>query len=401
MNLYQIFKRNFILSSYLIIAFKSLNKSISLFILLFITAPLIAQENSLISKMNFEGDFRFRIEEDWNSKKSDGSFRDDRTRLRYRVRLGLNYQANDWVSFGTKIRTGAPNKQQDPQLTLGEGYKEFNGLPIVFEKAYAKFDYKWISAWVGKNTFPFEKENELFWSDNVFPEGVALNGMFLFKNNLISSLKINTGHFISNSNGKSLSEDSYFQGLQFVAVLLKNKVKFYPAIYYFNQMPNIPDGNSTYNIDYSILHIGTNVKVVDNPKIEAGLDYYKNFLNLNNNDSIPLNLRNQNKGIVTYVGVGKLKDKGDCLIKLTYTYLEKYAAVDYFAQNDWVRWDYSSQNSPDGRLTNFKGFDIMLGYNISNKMNLILRGFAVNQIIPLGLQKETGDRVRLDFNIKF
>jgi hypothetical protein len=43
----------------------------------------------------------------------------------------------------------------------------------------------------------------------------------------------------------------------------------------------------------------------------------------------------------------------------------------------------------------------MLGYNISNKMNLILRGFAVNQIIPLGLQKETGDRVRLDFNIKF
>lgn len=398
---FKVFKIYLILNEYIILHLIKLIKGINPFTLFFIASSLIAQESSPISKISFNGDFRFRIEQDWNSQKSDGSYREDRTRLRYRIRLGLNYQANNWLSFGTRIRTGDSKKQQDPHLTLGEGFKEFSGLPILFEKAYANFEYKWFSGWVGKNTFPFEKENELFWNDNVYPEGVAINGLFFFENDIMQSLKINIGHFISSSSGTSLSEDSYFQGIQFVASLLKNKVKFYPAIYFFNKMPDVPDGNSTYNIDYSILHIGGNLEIANNPKMKVGLDYYNNFKSLSRNDSIPIDLRNQKQGLVVYIGLDMLKTEGDWALKLTCLHMEKYAVLDYFAQNDWVRWDYSSQNSPDGRLTNFKGFEIMIGYNISNKINLIMRGFAVNQIIPLGLEKETGNRIRLDFNIKF
>ena len=86
-----------------------MTKSIlGIFLLLYISIkPLssLAQENK---KLKFGADFRFRIEEDWNSRKPDGSYRDDRTRLRYRLRAGFDYQYNEWASFGARLRTGFP-----------------------------------------------------------------------------------------------------------------------------------------------------------------------------------------------------------------------------------------------------------------------------------------------------
>ena len=142
-------------------------KRISLIVVnLVISITLSAQIDSLQSKLSFKADFRFRVEQDWNSKKSDGTFRDDRTRFRYRLRTGVEYQ-DKWYNIGFRIRTGNPSKQQDPQLTLGEGFKEFGSLPIGLEKAYFLGKRNTFKFWVGKNTFPFEKSNELFWSDNV------------------------------------------------------------------------------------------------------------------------------------------------------------------------------------------------------------------------------------------
>ncbi len=80
------------------------------------------QEASSNSKLSFNADFRFRVEQDWNSRKSDGSYRDNRTRLRFRARVGFHYQLNDWASFGARICTGNPLKQQYPQITLGTAF---------------------------------------------------------------------------------------------------------------------------------------------------------------------------------------------------------------------------------------------------------------------------------------
>ena len=111
-------------------------RKVSLAILIAILPILLfAQIDTTKSKLSLDGDFRFRIEQDWNSKNSDGSFRDDRTRLRYRLRFGVHRQG-EWYKTGFRLRTGNPRKQQDPQLTLGEGFKEFGTLPIALEKAY-------------------------------------------------------------------------------------------------------------------------------------------------------------------------------------------------------------------------------------------------------------------------
>ncbi|WP_211206517.1 putative porin [Aequorivita sublithincola] len=358
----------------------------------------MAQNDSISKKLKFFADVRLRLEQDWNSQKPDGSFRDDRTRLRYRARLGATYDFKEWVSFGVGVRTGKANNQQSGNLTLGD---QFSSVPIAFDKIYIGFNYNWLNAWVGKNTFPFEKQNELFWSGSVNPEGVSLSGKFPFKNEFIQSLKVNTGHFIFDTSGTSLGKDSYFEGIQLVSSHWQNRVKFFPAFYYFKNMPNIPDGGDTFNIDYSIVHLGTKVDILKNTKVTVGFDYYQNVQDYNGNDSVPKALQNQKTAYVANAGIGKLEKKGDWKVQLTYSHIERFAAVDYLTQADWARWDYSSSGSPDSRLTNFKGLEIMAGYALAENMNLRLRFYTVEQLVSYGIAKENGNRIRLDFYIGF
>ncbi len=362
---------------------------------------MTGQIDSLKTKLSFGGDFRFRIEQDWDSRKSDGSYRDDRTRLRYRARFGVTYEYKDWFSSGVRLRTGDPMKQQDPQLTLGEGFEEFGTLPIGFEKAYANFSHKWFSAWIGKNTFPFEKQNELFWSDNVFPEGVSLSGSFDLESRFIQTLRINTGHFIVSSKGRAIESDAYFRSIQFVTTHWQNRLKLFPSFYYFNEIPNIPDGNETFVMNFAVLHFGAKAGILEHPLLTAGVDYYHNFENYDNNLLLEEEFTNQKEGVVAGLNFGSLENLGDWKIGITYAYLERFAAVDFLAQNDWARWDYSTLGSNDGRLTNFRGVEIVGGYALNKNMNLIVKYYTVNQIIPLAIEKETGNRIRFDFNFSF
>lgn len=360
---------------------------------------LSAQLDSIVSKLSFEGDFRFRVEQDWDSRKADGTFRDDRTRLRYRLRAGAKY-ADKWYSAGVRIRTGNPRKQQDPQLTLGEGVKEFGTLSVGLEKAY--FEGKWdtFGFWVGKNTFPFEKSNELFWSDNVFPEGIYIGHGFKVNSNILNYLQINVGHFIMSASGRSLSQDNYFQGFQTHLSFLEKRFELFPSLYVFNDVPNIPDGNDTFEIDYTILHVGTRLKVLKKSPLDLEFDYYHNLQDYSRMDSIPSNLRDQRSGVVVGVKYGALKQKGDWQFTATYAYLQQYSAVDFMAQNDWARWDYSAFDSPDGRLTNYNGVELVAKYMVDKRTSLTMKYYLVEQLIPYGITKETGSRIRLDLDIR-
>lgn len=374
-----------------------------IYLLLMMSSPLLfAQIDSThTKKLSFSGDFRFRIEQDWNSRKSDGSYRDNRSRLRYRFRFGMKYDLNEWATLGMRIRTGFREKQQDSHLTLGEGFEEFSTVPIGIEKLYFKAHFNKFEGWLGKNSFPFEKQNELFWSDNVYPDGVFISGLFPFESSFIQSLQLNGGHFILATSGSSFNKDQYFQGFQAVTTHWNNRIRIFPTFYYFHQIPNIPDGNEDFYLDYSIFHIGSKAIVSEKLPIKIGLDYYHNFENLSKNDAVPQQFKNQKNGVVASVEIGKLTSKGDWTFTTTFSYLERYAIVDFFAQNDWVRWDYSSLGSPDGRLSNFKGIEASVGYLVTKNMKLKLRYFMVEQLIPYGIAKENGNRIRLDFDVWF
>ena len=124
----------------------------------FTSTSLLAQEAKK-KKLLFAADLRLRAEPDWNSRKSDGTYRDDRFRFRFRVRAGITYKPNDWASFGFRARTGYAEKQQDPHLTIGDGYHEFDSVPIGFDKLYFRVHKNCLDAWLGRNTFPFLKLN--------------------------------------------------------------------------------------------------------------------------------------------------------------------------------------------------------------------------------------------------
>lgn len=369
-------------------------------VLLSLPVFLSAQIDSLKNRLNFEADFRFRVEQDWNSRKSDGTFREDRTRLRYRVRAGVTYTGK-WYKTGFRIRTGDPRKQQDPQLTLGQGFEEFGTLPIGLEKAYFAGKWSRFRFWLGKNTYPFEKSNELFWSDNVYPEGVFLGKSISVNSGIIDSLDLRVGHFIISASGKSLAQDTYFQGGQAYMKLLNSRLEIFPAIYFFNRVPNIPDGAETFKIDYSIVHVGTRLKLLKSSLLDLEFDYYHNFEEYDQYDFISPTLKDQRSGMVIGLKLGALKEKGDWLLKASYAQLERFSAVDFFAQNDWARWDYSSSDSPDGRLTNLKGIEFVAKYALDRSTRLTLKYYRVEQLIPYGITKETGSRIRLDLDVKF
>ena len=368
---------------------------------LFLPAVFLCQNDTVPKKLTFTGDFRFRVEPDWDSRKSDGTYRDDRTRLRYRLRFGANYTFNSWASMGVRVRTGLAKKQQDPQLTLGDSFNEGATLPIGLEKAFVQFEFEWFKTWLGKNTFPFEKQNELFWSDNVYPDGVAAKGFWEVDGSWIDTFGVNTGYFIITFNNGPLGDDSYFQGIQLVSRHAGERVAVFPGFYYFNALPDIPDGNGTFTIDYSIVHLGGRFEIWRDPDIGAEIDLYQNLGDYNGNDSITANLKDQRQGLVASLRVGKLKKKHDWKARVTYMRMERFSAVDYLAQNDWARWDYSSQGSLDGRLTNYQGLELLVGYMIGDHIKVNSRYFLVEQLIPYGPFTETGQRIRFDVDIGF
>lgn len=376
-----------------------MNKISFIVVIILIPITLSAQTDALTSKLSFHADFRFRVEQDWNSKNSDGTFRDDRTRFRYRLRAGVQYE-DKWYSTGFRLRTGDPRKQQDPQLTLGEGFEEFGTLPIGLEKAYFQGKWNTFKFWVGKNTFPFKKSNELFWSDNVYPEGIFVGKGFQFNSGVIDYLDIKGGHFILSSSGKLLGQDTYFQGLQAHITFFENRFELFPSLYLFKNVPNIPDGNETFEIDYTIFHVGTRINLLKKPALNIEFDYYNNLQDYDQVDSIPSSLRDEGSGIVIGIKYGTLEQKGAWQFAASYAYLQQYSAVDFMAQNDWARWDYSSFGSPDGRLTNFNGIELVAGFMIDKRASLTMKYYLVEQLIPYGIAKETGSRIRLDLDIK-
>lgn len=369
-------------------------------ILLFVSnTPMGAQTDLLLPKLSFELDFRFRVEQDWNSRRPDGTFRDDRTRFRYRLRTGATFK-NDWYALGFRIRTGDQNKQQDPQLTLGKGFSEFGTLPLGFEKLFFKADYKNFQFWLGKNSFSFTKNNELFWSDNVFPEGIFVQHRIKLANHSIDYITLKGSHYILTSNDRSPLKDAYFQGIQSLIQFKNKRFKLFPAVYLLRNIPNIPDGNHSFTLDYSIIHIGSKLIVFKTENIFIDVDFYLNLEDYGSNNNISDQIADEKNGFSMGIQYGTLENAKDWKFKVTYTAMQKFAALDYMAQNDWARWDYSSFNSPDGRLTNLQGIEIVAAYNISKKANITAKYYLVEQLIPEGDFNETGQRIRFDLNVK-
>lgn len=341
-----------------------------------------------LSKLKFEADFRFRVEFDRDSRDMDGTYRDDRDRLRIRLRAGFNYRLNQNIVFGARIRTGNSLNQQSANVTLGSG---FNSAQISLARAYSKvISNNNLWAWVGKNGMPFWEASQFVWDKDINPEGISVGGCFLIgeKSELLPIL----GYFVYNHSEQYFKDDGtiYMGQLKFETGYKEDIFIISLGNIYGKELPNIPDVSEVFHLNYNIWASSV---VYKRRRFEFKADFIRNFEDYNKYPNIKSEYKDQKNGFsagVSYT-LGKFK------FAYQYAHVEKYAVVDYLAQDDYVRWSGTNYT----RGSNFKGSEMEIKYNFHKQMNVILRGYFVNGITTTDIVTETGTRVRLDFNIKF
>ena len=364
------------------------------FCLLTSTPTLLWAQQNQSRTLSFSGDFRFRAEFDRDSQRPDGTRRDDRDRLRFRARFGFNYQYDEHISFGVRMRSGAAAATQSPHVTLGS---ELTLKTFSLDKAFVRVASQSGSFWLGKNSFPFWKQNELFWDDDATPEGAA--GSYTVGIGEGSRLTATGGYFILDTPASNTFADQ--ARLMAGQLVLKAGVNAGSAevaggFFAFRENPE-QDDPRLEDLDYSIGVAGAKVAVnVGARPVEIGADVMVNF------EEYPASMFNhdQTTGYVASLTVGRLSKKKDWLLAYYYGHVQKYAVVGRYAQDDWVRWGSATAT----RSSNFQGHEFRAALALGSKNNLVARLYVVEGVkreSPSATAKEDGVRFRIDWNIGF
>ncbi len=367
------------------------------------------QEEDKKPDFNLYGDIRLRAEQDWDSRNFNGSLRDDRFRLRYRLRLGLTYNWTENITMGARIRSGVAESLQSPHNNFG--HREFTGVPINLDKVFlsGKYDKYWW--WAGKNSFPFWTQNELFWDDDVTPEGIAIGGSFE-ENNV--TIKPKAAYFITNTGSGNFDPqdptngmiDGHMLGgqLELGFKIKEHKVTLASSYYSLKDINNVPTtdfyfGGDRFKLDYSFLVSGLKIELKTKLPVTIGFDH---FTNLEDYGEVPDTLINpvykdQKTGFVLSAKMGKLNEKGDWLFEYYFARKEEYSVVSYYTEDDWIRLGNINRN----RNTNYQGHELRVAYAFDSRFNVVARAYFVKGLVTHDIATESGNRFRIDFNMKF
>lgn len=363
----------------------------------FATGSLAAMEASA-EDISLSTDFRFRYENDWDSIKADGAPRDDRGRLRLRLRASVAYKPNDWLDFAIRARSGNGKSQQSPHVTIADFDGNRRGdADAVLDKYFVRVRCEGMTIWGGRNGFPFFKQNELFWDDDV----TVLGGAASYPVELggAGTIKFTGGGFILPAGMWDYTGRLFAGQALYETKLDAASVKAAAGLFAIDADRDDPDnaillqGNGAR--DYTVLAVNLQSKwTVAGRPLTLGGDV---FLNLEDYDDNPDPFTRANadetEGFAASAFYGDLKDSGHWLAGYSYARIEQFAVDNSFAQDDWVRFGSATQT----RASNIKGHEVRLGYAVTPKINLLARLYLVEAITTV----EDGNRFRLDLNVKF
>ncbi len=343
------------------------------------------------------GDFRARMEADWDSQRASGAMRTDRTRARIRARFGFKYKPIDELQFGMRARSGNLRSQQSPHATVrdfsGDGHGQRSG---VLDKYFAKVSLDPVWAWGGRNGFPFWKQNEHFWDDDVTLLGGAVGGGFDIG---VGKLSATAGLFALPDGMMSHQLGHMIAGQLKYSGEVSEGVKLNAAAGYFDMngragAVNLRNGNGARDYGIGVISLQAKFSAMDLP-ITLGADYMHNFESYSATDGNAFTVANRNErdGFMLSAKIGQLKAWGDWLAGYYFARIETLAVNASYAQDDWVRW--GSANQTDS--SNLRGHELRLAFAISGKTNLVARLYIVDAITST----QDGKRFRVDFNTKF
>ena len=348
-----------------------------LIVLLLLPCAILGGDDGSKSKkpLKLSGDLRLRSESDYNV-----TDKDDRHRLRYRFRLKMVYKwgSKNNKEVGARITSGKPSDQQSPHQTFGDSFTTKN---ISLDRAYFKYSFNSGWLWIGKNAFPFWKQNEMFWDDDVHPEGAS----FSYSSR---GLRLTAGHYVIDDFDNFFQSSMSAAQLKFSRTFQQTALTLAGGYYLFNAKEDT--GNSydpLEGMDHKILVFSGQLKFNARFPVSIGADVM-----INTETPLSSIYEDQTTGIVAQAVVGKLKKRGDWLLAAYFARIEKYAVIPNFAQDDWWRFGSGHTDSSD-----FKGLEFRIAYQLGNGMNLVARHYITEMLV--GTKKAS--RFRIDLNIKF
>lgn len=332
------------------------------------------------------GDFRARLEADFDSRQADGSERDDRNRARVRVRLGAEYAAGEHLTFGVRLRSGSDDSQQSAHVTVVDfdgndtGDAHFN-----FDKWFMKAEAGGGWGWIGRNSLPLWKQNELVWDDDVTTAGLAVG---YESDGAEAGFTVNAGYFSLPVGMRELSGNLALAQ----AVFRRKGVKVGVGLLDVDADPDDPDGalllRGNGARDYQIWVASLQATA---GRWTFGVD------GIHNGESYPASeaLRDEVDG---YAGSLRFDANGGDSGRgwhavYTYAHVEALAVASSYAQDDWVRWGSATQT----RASDLKGHELRFVKALAARQNLVFRLYLAEAITT----GEDGNRFRIDWNVKF
>lgn len=345
------------------------------------------------------GDFRLRYEVDFDSVRADGiTERDDRARLRIRGRLGVNFEPIPEFALGARVRTGSVDSQQSPHITIAD----FSGDPtgdedVVPDKWFVKGKRGSAWAWAGRNSFPFWKQNELFWDDDVTPAGLAVGFTVPIGP---GELAVNGGYFTLPDGAVDLHGVLGAGQLVYSAELGGIVLTHASGLFVMNgsaDFNNLRNGNGARDYTIWVGDLQAKTKVAGLP-LTFGLVGMHNFENYSGSELVladagRIAADDETVGVVVSLILGQTKEAGDWLLGYYYAYIDTFAVNASFAQDDWFRFGSATQTD----ASDFEGHEFRFGYAFAKNFNVVARLYIVDAINT----EQDGNRFRLDFNFKF
>lgn len=378
-----------------------------LFVLILLAAAAFParSDEEVDRKVRLFGDFRLRLEQDWDSLQGDGTKRDDRLRLRIRLRGGVEVQFNDSWSALVEARTGPDLSQQSPHITIYDfdggstGPYDFN-----LDHWFLKYASGGFEAWAGRNELSFWHHDDLFVFDNVTYPGVGGS----YRHSLgEGTLDWHLNYVALPVGMRDTSGTGVIGQVAYEREFENSGLTVAGAFFGTNADPDDPAGetllteNSTRDYRVFDLQFQYRSRVFGKP-YKIGFDYTHNAKNYD--DEPPGSFsefhRDHVNGYVLELLWGETGDAGDLELGYYYAHLEALSAHSSYIADDWVRWGNANQV----RATNLKGSELRLVYTIRSKMNLFARLFFVDAIDLLeagDTTRETGNRLRVDWNFSF
>ena len=328
-------------------------------------------------KVKLYGDMRVRTETD-KSEKQDGTDR-NRTRLRYRARLGVAFQPND--NWSAKIRLATTSSQNSPHVTFAT-VGETADLSIGVDTALIAYTgISNLTLVAGKTPLNFWKQNEVFLDDDINPEGLAavyktgpftLNAAYAY----LSAGTWDTESDLAKKNSGVVTYQAVFQGgsgLKYTAALGGASVNAHEGVF-----------NATQ-------HTALSAQLKGDAWL-AGADYIKSDADAED---------------TAYVVQGRYKISKAIGLRAYYYHVEAYATL-----GDGL---LTQDNFPSARPSadNFKGVRLQMDYKVDKGTSVDLRLYNT-EIITRGLARTdtNGDgspnrqdakntRLQLNVNLKF